>query len=168
VPAHPYHRGLAAARVTLLQARWSLTEDARAGDLWLVRARTAQARLDALSEAEGREGDDTALAEIVAAMLRPVPFGPRGAIRAGSRVPTPRLLTEPRVPAAQRPRTGRRRLVTLELVIDTAGRIVQVFPMDSSEGYDQALGDAIAQWRYEPTRLDGELVPVILTMTLLR
>jgi outer membrane biosynthesis protein TonB len=77
-------------------------------------------------------------------------------------------LTEPRLPQRQPVRTGRRGLVTLELVIDTWGRVVQVYPLDSSEGFNQAIGDAIAQWRYEPTRLDGELVPVILTMTVLR
>ena len=40
--------------------------------------------------------------------------------------------------------------------------------MDSSDGYDKALGDAIGRWRYEPTWLDGERVPVILTMTVPR
>jgi hypothetical protein len=161
-PANPYHAGLASMKVTLLQARAMLTDDARNSQRWLVGARAAQARLDTLS-AESREADISTLGETVAAMLRPVPFGPRGAVRAGVRVPKPRLLTDPRLPVAQRPR-GVRWQLALELVIDTEGRVVQVFAMDSSEGYDKALVDAIGRWHYEPSRLDGELVPVILTM----
>ena len=167
VPAHPDHRGLAAARVTLLQARSSLANEPRERERWLVMARAAQVQVDILSEVEGGGNDGNGLGDIVAAMLRPVPFGPRGAVRAGSLVPTPRLLTDPRLPTVQGPRAGRR-FLTLELVIDTVGRVVQVFPTDSSVAYDQALGNAISRWRYEPTRLNGELVPVIVTLTTLR
>jgi hypothetical protein len=154
VPAHPYHRGLAEATVALLHARASLDDDLAATERWRAATRDAQTHLEALPQTS-QNGDS-------------VPFGPRGAIRAGGRVPAPRLLTDPRLPEAPRPRAARRRHLTLELVIDTAGRVVQVFPMDSSEGYDRTLGDAIGRRRYEPIRLDGELVPVILTMAVLR
>jgi TonB family protein len=31
--------------------------------------------------------------------------------------------------------------------------------------FDQAAVDAVSQWRYAPTRLNGVAVPVVLTVT---
>jgi len=166
VPANPFHPGLAAARATVLQAKAALTSDEARAEAWLAEARSAHAHAETLAK---RAPQDDAglgpLAETVAAMLRPVPWGPPHAVRAGAQVPRPRLLHHVPIPGV-RPSSGTtRRLLTLEVVVDEEGRVVQVFPLDSSEGYSQSIAETVLQWRFEPTRLHGQPVPVILTVT---
>ena len=166
VPANPQHAGLAAARVTLLQAKGALTSDPVAASALRAEAREAQADADALASAERQPyGGLGPLASLVAAMFRPVPFGPPDAVRAGAMVPRPALLRQVPVPGP-RPSPGQtRRLLTLEIVVGRDGRIVQIFPLDASEGYDTAIAEAVGQWVFSPTTLNGEPVPVILTVT---
>ena len=166
VPANPFHPGLAAARVTLLQAKAALAPGTARAEEWLAEARAANAHAESLAK-RGPPNDAGLgpLAETVAAMLRPVPWGPPGAVRAGVQVPRPRLVHHVPVPRVRPAPATTRRLLTLEVVVDERGSVAQIFPLDSSEGYSQSIGEAILRWRFEPTRLDGQPVPVILTVT---
>jgi protein TonB len=57
-------------------------------------------------------------------------------------------------------------LVILDAVLDTDGRVVQVRVLRSQPLLDQAAIDAVRQWRYTPTRLNGEPVRVLMTITM--
>jgi hypothetical protein len=163
LPSHPDHSGLLLAQAQLLEASAALAAD-RAGkergiaDAWAIRQRVRA--LEAVGPLE--PGLSGPLAVAVQAMLQPVPFGPPGAVRAPAVVPIPRRLTQTRIPASRIPAGARPSGLALELVIDTTGRVIQIHPLDSAEGYDVAIADEIKRWVYEPTRLYGEPVRVIL------
>lgn len=55
--------------------------------------------------------------------------------------------------------------VTLELVIDPMGRVVEVHPVDSVEHYDEHLAETVKQWAYEPPLAGGR--PVIHTVNVM-
>jgi protein TonB len=55
--------------------------------------------------------------------------------------------------------------VILEAVIDETGAVRDVKVIKSVAMLDRAAIDAVAKWRYSPTRLNGVAVPVIMTIT---
>jgi protein TonB len=56
-------------------------------------------------------------------------------------------------------------LVILECTIDESGVVRDVRVLRSVPPLDGAAIDAVTQWRYTPTRLNGRAVPVLLTVT---
>jgi TonB family protein len=56
-------------------------------------------------------------------------------------------------------------MVILEAIIGTDGRVQDVRIVRSKALLDQAAIDAVKQWRFTPTLLNGGPVPVILTVT---
>jgi protein TonB len=50
-------------------------------------------------------------------------------------------------------------------VLDTSGRVENVRILRSIPLLDQAAIDAVRQWRYTPTQLNGRPVPVVMTVT---
>jgi TonB family protein len=56
-------------------------------------------------------------------------------------------------------------VVILEIVIDTDGSVKQARVLRSIPLLDTAAVDTVKQWRYEPTQLNGNPVPVIMTVT---
>jgi protein TonB len=56
-------------------------------------------------------------------------------------------------------------MVVLEAVIDAEGRVVNVKVLRSVPMLDQAAIDAVRQWEFTPTRLNGVAVPVVMTVT---
>jgi len=55
--------------------------------------------------------------------------------------------------------------VVLDAVIDPAGRVTGVRVTHSVNLLDQAAIDAVRQWRFTPTLLNGEPVSILLTVT---
>jgi protein TonB len=55
--------------------------------------------------------------------------------------------------------------VVLDAVIDATGRVTDVRVVHSIRLLDQAAIDAVRQWRFTPTRLNGEPVSILLTVT---
>ena len=55
--------------------------------------------------------------------------------------------------------------VILEAVVDVAGRVEQVRVLRSVALLDDAAIQAVQQWRYSPTELNGVPVPVLMTVT---
>ena len=55
--------------------------------------------------------------------------------------------------------------VILEAVIDNDGTVRDVRVLRSVPLLDQAATDAVRQWRFTPTLLNGEAVPVVMTVT---
>ncbi|MEO5819321.1 MAG: TonB family protein [Vicinamibacteraceae bacterium] len=56
-------------------------------------------------------------------------------------------------------------VVIIEATIDTKGRVSDMRVLRSIPLLDQAAIDAVRQWEYEPTLLNGVAVPVIMTVT---
>lgn len=56
-------------------------------------------------------------------------------------------------------------VVILEAVIDARGTVEAVRVLRSIQLLDQAAVDAVRQWRFTPALLNGEAVPVVMTVT---
>jgi protein TonB len=56
-------------------------------------------------------------------------------------------------------------VVILEAIIDEHGNVKSVSVLRSIQLLDQAAVDAVRQWRFTPARLNGEPVPVVMTVT---
>ena len=92
--------------------------------------------------------------------------GPNQPVRVGGNIKAPTLLNRvaPVYPAiAQSARV--QGVVILEAVLDVSGRVSEVRVLRSIPLLDQAAIDAVRQWQYTPTLLNGVPVPVIMTVT---
>ena len=56
-------------------------------------------------------------------------------------------------------------LVVLEATLDERGVVQNVTVLRSVPLLDQAAIDAVRQWRYSPTRLNGVAIPIVMTVT---
>jgi protein TonB len=56
-------------------------------------------------------------------------------------------------------------VVILEARIGPDGKVSNARVLRSIPLLDQAALDAVTQWEFTPTRLNGQLVPVIMTVT---
>jgi TonB family protein len=87
-------------------------------------------------------------------------------VRVGGNIAVPQKVhdVKPILPAAaaQARITG---VVIVELTIATDGTVVNAKVLRSIPLLDQAALDAVRQWRYTPTLINGTAVPVILTAT---
>jgi len=97
----------------------------------------------------------------------PPPPPPQGPMRISNGMQPPRRLVNvdpvyPRV--AQTARVEG--VVILEATIDSRGRVMDVRVLRSVPLLDQAAVDAVRQWIYTPTLLNGVPVPVVMTVTL--
>ncbi len=100
------------------------------------------------------------------------PTGQRAAgavapIRVGDGVPPPRKVHDvpPVYPAAARTLRVQGQVI-LEATIGATGEVVDVEVLRSVPELDAAAVAAVEQWRYEPTLVNGEAVPVIMTVTI--
>ena len=100
------------------------------------------------------------------------PAGQRAAgavapIRVGDGVPAPRKVHDvsPVYPAAARTLRVQGQVI-LEATIGPTGEVVDVEVLRSVPELDEAAVAAVEQWRYEPTLVAGEAVPVIMTVTI--
>ena len=85
-------------------------------------------------------------------------------IGGGMRPPTKVHHVSPEYPADARS-AGLSGVVILEATIDPEGAVSDVQIVRSVTGLDEAAIAAVRQWRYTPTWLNGEPVPVIMTVT---
>jgi protein TonB len=91
---------------------------------------------------------------------------PTAPIRLHSGMAAPRKVRDvmPMYPAMAR--TARvQGLVILEAVIDSSGRVESARVLRSLSLLDDAALEAVRQWRFEPARLNGQPVPVVMTVT---
>jgi periplasmic protein TonB len=95
-----------------------------------------------------------------------VPLTPREPIRLHSGMQAPRKLVHvsPRYPAVAQA-AHVEGLVVLDAVIDSAGRVTDVRVTHSIRLLDEAAVDAVRQWRFTPTLLNGEPVSILLTVS---
>ena len=92
---------------------------------------------------------------------------PTSPLSVGGKVKTPRLISmvEPVYPPALR-RAKVQGDVVIDAVIDTEGNVVEEHTVSGNEFLVAAAMDALRQWKYEPTVLDGQVFPVHLRVTI--
>jgi len=56
-------------------------------------------------------------------------------------------------------------MVILEAVIDASGSVTSARVLRGHPLLDQAALDAVQRWRFTPARLNGEPIPVVMTVT---
>jgi len=91
---------------------------------------------------------------------------PRAPVRLGGGIAPPTKIRDaaPIYPAiAQAARV--QGVVIIEATIDTDGAVVDARVLRSVALLDQAALEAVRQWRYMPTRLNGQPVAVVMTVT---
>jgi protein TonB len=94
-----------------------------------------------------------------------VTMAPPTAVRVGGNIPAPQKIRDVRPvypPAAES--SGVQGVVLLELTIGPDGRVQDARVTRSIPGLDQAALDAVRQWQYQPTLVEGAAVPVITTV----
>jgi TonB family protein len=92
--------------------------------------------------------------------------GPTGPVRVGGNIrpPVKTQSAEPVYPPTAIA-AGIQGVVILEITIGTDGAVSNARVLRSIPLLDQAALDAVRQWRYEPTLLNGAPTPVIMTAT---
>jgi protein TonB len=106
-------------------------------------------------------GGTTAVPAPVAPVVRP-----KGPVRVGGRVKEPRLISriDPVYPplARQTHMTG---TVIIDAIIDERGDVIEMKVVSGPPLLIQAALDAVRRWKYEPTYLNDQPVPVQLNVT---
>jgi len=94
------------------------------------------------------------------------PAAPKPERRIGGEVMTARLIssTPPAYPLLARSQ-GVEGDVTLDALIDETGRVTRIKTISGPNLLQQAATAAVRQWKYEPATLDGNAVPMHLTVT---
>lgn len=96
----------------------------------------------------------------------PSAAAPTGPVRVGSGIRAPQQVR--RVNPVYPPEAEAARVqgvVILEALIGTDGRVTEARILRSIPLLDQAALDAVRQWQYTPTFLNGVAVPIIMTVT---
>ena len=98
---------------------------------------------------------------------RPTPVAHKGPYRVGGKVQAPRLIrqVQPEYP----PLAKQARIqgdVVIDSVIDTQGRVTEMKVVSGSPLLVQSAIQALGQWRYQPTLLNGQPVAVDMLVTL--
>jgi protein TonB len=89
-----------------------------------------------------------------------------GAVRVGDKIRAPMKIRDVKPvypPAAQGARVSG--MVILEIIVGPDGAVREAQVLRSIPLLDQAAVDAVMQWRFTPTLLNGQAVPVIMTVT---
>jgi protein TonB len=111
---------------------------------------------------------DGALGGVLGGVVNaPPPPPPKEPLRVGGDVRQPKLLkmVEPKYPAAAKSARVEGSVV-IEATLTAQGTIEKLKVISGPSLLVQAAVDAMQQWRYEPTYLNGQAVPVIITAKL--
>jgi protein TonB len=92
--------------------------------------------------------------------------GGRAPVRVGGNLRAPQKVKDVRPAYPSIAQSARvQGVVILEVIIDEQGLVSNARILRSIPLLDQAALDAVRQWEFTPTRLNGDLVPVIMTIT---
>jgi protein TonB len=87
-------------------------------------------------------------------------------VRVGGEIQPPKKVKDVRPEYPSTARTARvEGTVILEAVIDVRGVVADVRVLKSIPLLDEAAVEAVKQWRYQATMLNGEAVPIVMTVT---
>jgi len=94
----------------------------------------------------------------------PSPPPPPMRLHSGIRAPTKLVHVSPAYPAIARAARVQG-VVVIEATLDADGSVSSTRVLRSIPLLDQAAADAVRQWRFTPTLLNGVAVPIIMTVT---
>jgi len=114
----------------------------------------------------GNTGDDGRVTGLAPPPPPPPPATPRDPVRVGGSVTAPAKVFDvpPAYPVIARS-AGIEGIVVLQATIGLDGRVDDVQVLRSISLLDEAAVTAVRQWRYTPTRLNGQPVAVVMTVT---
>jgi TonB family protein len=103
-------------------------------------------------------------------VVRDMPISERltndGALRVGGNIRTPRKVKDVRPLYPQEARdAGVQGVVIIEMRVEADGRVGSARVLRSIPLLDQAALDAVQQWEFEPTLLNGAPIAVVMTVT---
>lgn len=98
-----------------------------------------------------------------AAPPAPTPPGPQR-LHEGIQAPRKTVDVAPRYPTFARD-IRIEGTVILDVIIDEHGVVTSTRVLKSVAFLDQAAVDAVRQWRFTPARLNGEAIPIVMTVT---
>jgi TonB family protein len=135
-----------------------------------VAAKAAGDKAAADAVAGKEKADAVAAADAAAAKRRADAAAMRAKalqVRPGGRIMPPKKIkdVQPVYPAIARS-SGVSGVVTIEATIGPDGKVVDAKVVRSIPLLDQAALDAVRQWEYLPTMLNGRPVPVLVTVTI--
>jgi len=103
---------------------------------------------------------------VAIAALLSVPIAAQKVVRVGGEVRAPtRVKNVNPVYPEEAKAAGVSGVVIVEIKIGTGGSVIEAHVLRSIPLLDQAALDAIYQWEYDPTILNGEPVEVLMTVT---
>jgi TonB family protein len=151
------------AELAAQQAKWFKSYD-RAKEL-AIAAKAAGEKAAADAAAARQQADAAAAKEIAAAAAREK--AKASAVRGGGKIETPIKMNDvkPVYPAIAK-NAGVSGAVIVEATIGPDGKVIDAKILRSVPLLDQAALDAVRQWEYRPTLLNGVAVPVIMTVTI--
>jgi len=119
-----------------------------------------------LSAVPGGSIDDVVSSGDLVSPLPPPPPRPKDPVRVGGLISPPKKLTHvnpiyPPIPLAAR----KEGLVILEALIAEDGSVRDVKVLRPAPLFEEAAVTAVRQWRFSPTLLNGEPVPLVMTVT---
>lgn len=102
----------------------------------------------------------------VAAPLAPKSSGPKAPVRVGGRIREPRIIrrVDPSYPPLAR-QTHMQGIVIIDAIVDEQGNVVEAKIVSGPPLLIASAMDAVRQWKYEPTYLNDQPVPVQLNVT---
>ncbi len=94
----------------------------------------------------------------------PPPPAPPAAVRVGGNVKEPKIvhIEQPKYPPEAK-RSGTEGVVVLEATVTPGGNVEKVKVISGPAMLVESAAEALTHWKYEPTYLNGQAVPVILT-----
>jgi protein TonB len=96
----------------------------------------------------------------------PAPLAPTQPVRLHTGMTAPRKVHDVRLAYPAQARAARAEgLVILEAIIDVDGRVAALRVLRPVPLLTEPAFDAVRQWRYEPAWLNGQPVPVVMTVT---
>jgi len=158
----------------LLRMKSSLETDASRRDALVAEADSLRNR--AMELQKNRAATATPASPAVGPTPPPPPPPPPGSdaelvdgqapVRVGGNIKTPaKIVNVSPVYPPEAQAAGISGVVILEAVIDTQGSVRNTKVLRSIPALDQAALDAVKEWRFQPTMLNGAPVPVIMTVT---
>ena len=107
-----------------------------------------------------------AFAVTVAAPAVSASFDQQKRVRVGGDIKEPKKIKDVKpVYPEEAQKAGIQGIVILEAIIGTDGSVQEAKVLRPVELLDKAALDAVMQWRYTPTLLNGEPVEVVMTVT---
>ena len=94
------------------------------------------------------------------------PAVPQGPLRLHQGIQAPRKIVDvaPKYPALAR-ESRVDGIVILDVIIDETGVVTSTRVLKSVALLDQSAIEAVRQWKFTPARLNGEAIPIVMTVT---